>query len=157
MNREFKLWFLKLLANVPVRLLNRFLKWPKPRYPQTVMIMNLQATLNKVYEIEVGQGVFGRPDGNFERLFTVSAKLAANISEQDRYYRAWIGLLMFLTNRQLQLMKTDPKTLKRLIENQWEENIDFLPDKLVEKFVSDFREKALCNYLGNCVDYKKVA
>ena len=155
MNREFKLWFLKLTVNVPVRFLDRFLKFPKPHYPQTVMVMNLRAKLQKVYEIEVYQGVFGVPDGNFERLLTVAAKVAANISEKDRYYRAWIGLLVLLANEQLVLMDTDPATLKRLIKEQWGDDINFLSDALVEKYMADFREKALCSYLGNCAKTPK--
>ena len=156
MNRGFKLWFLKLVVNVPVRILDRFLKFPKPHYPQTVMIMNLQATLHKVYEIEVHQGVFGVPDGNFERLFTVASRVLAIISEKDRYYRAWIGLLVWLANQQLELMDADPATLKRLIKEQWGDDIDFLSDALVQKYVADFREKALCSYLGNCAKTPKA-
>ena len=150
MNREFKLWFLKLVVNVPVRILDRFLKFPEPHFPQTIMIMNLQAILHKVYLIEVNQGVFGVPDGNFERLISVAAKVAANVSEDDRYYRAWFGLFVFLANQLLELMDADPATLKHLIKVQWREDIDFLPDALVQKYMADFREKALCSYLGNC-------
>jgi hypothetical protein len=150
MNRELKLHFLKQLVNWPLRVLNRFLVFPKsPRYPQTVALLSLYGTLRRVYSVEVKSGVFDVPDGNFERLFTVAIKVLAQVSERDRYYRAWVGLFFLLAARQVELMDTDPVVLKRLIKEQWGDDVDFLPDITVQKWVAEFREVALCSYLGN--------
>jgi hypothetical protein len=152
-DRDLKLRFLKVLVNWPLRILDRFLNFPKPRYPQTIMVMNLYATLRKVYGVEVSQGVFKekdcRADGNFERAITVAAKVLSQVCERDRYYRAWIGLLVTLADRQLQLMDADPAVLKRLVKEQWLADIDCLPDSVVAANMRDFREVALCDYLGN--------
>ena len=98
LNREFRLWFLKLLVNVPMRFLDRFLKFPaKAEFPQTKMLLNVYETMMKTYRMDCIQGVFGaKPDGNLERLLRVGAKVAVGVSENDRYYRAWFGLAFLL-------------------------------------------------------------
>jgi hypothetical protein len=76
LNREFKLWFLKLVVNVPMLVLDRFLGFPKkPEYPQTKMLLRTYRQMMKVYRLDCLQGVFGvKPDGNFERLLRVPLK-----------------------------------------------------------------------------------
>ena len=98
MNRELKLHFLKQIVNVPVFILDKFLKYPeKPKYPQTKMLLHNYKQMMKVYRLDCMQGVFGsKPDGNFERLLRVSSKILMNVSEKDRYYRAWLGLVYVL-------------------------------------------------------------
>jgi hypothetical protein len=124
------------------------------------MLLNTYATLKKVYGFEVDAGTFtgrnGRPDGNFERLISVAMKLTAQISERDRYYRAWIGLLLILSERQLQVMTCDPAVLKAWIHEQWDTNADVVPDDVVHRFARDFQEVALCDYLGNLARIRVV-
>ena len=51
----------------------------------------------KTYRLDCVQGVFGaKPDGNFERLLRVCSKILMDVSERDRYYRAWLGLAFVL-------------------------------------------------------------
>ena len=152
MNREFKLWFLKLVVNVPMRLLDRFLSFPKPVYPQSKMLLHTYEQMMKVYRLDCIQGVFGvKPDGNFERVLRVSSKILMNISERDRYYRAWLGLAYVLAMEEYfdQLAAADPKTLVFEIKRQWLSDLSFLPEKAIESDLEGFLEYALSNYLGN--------
>ncbi len=116
MNSELGLRMLKVLINVPARLLDKFLRFPSdPKFQQTRMVLQMYRILHGTYEIEVSQGIFaksvrdrrgpirinrGDADGNFERLLSVSAKVLAQISEHDKYYRAWLGLLFVLATRE---------------------------------------------------------
>ena len=152
MNREFKLWFLKLTVNLPMRLLDRFLCFPKPVYPQSKMLLHTYKQMMKVYRLDCVQGVFGvEPDGNFERVLRVSSKILMNISEKDRYYRAWVGLVYVLAMEEYfdQLATAEPKALVFEIKRQWLSDLSFLPDRVVELDLEGFLEYALCNYLGN--------
>jgi hypothetical protein len=155
LNHEFQLWLTKLLINVPVRVADRFLSFPKKVvFPQTRMMLEIYRTLEKVYALECKGGIFGKPDGNFQRLIHVAAKLLSKISEDDRYYRACIGLLFLLASEQLSKMDKSPAALKRLISTQWlpmgdPDGLDFLSDSFVEKNTLMFTEIALCEHLGN--------
>ncbi len=165
MNPEWKLRMLKLLINVPFRIMNRFLKFPAgPKYQQTRMILSIYDRLTKTYNIEVSQGIFaqdvrrrrgpfrsdgGDADGNFEQLLTVPAKMLAQLSEQDKYYRAWLGLLFILAANELNNITLSDEELLQEISLQWKEDLNFLQPNLVNAFRRDFEEVLLANYLGN--------
>ncbi len=172
MNPEWKLRMLKLAINVPFRIINRFLKFPpEPKYQQTRMILSIYDTLIKTYKIEVSQGIFawdvrrrrgpfrndgGDADGNFERLMTVSAKMLAQLSERDKYYRAWLGLLFVLAEKELNNIKLTDGELLQEISEQWKEDLNFLPENLVHAFRRDFEEILLADYLGNVAKEAQV-
>jgi hypothetical protein len=160
LNRELKLHFLKQIVNVPFFILDKFLKFPeKPKYPQTKMLLNTYVQMMKAYRLDCMQGVFGvKPDGNFERLLRVSSKILVNISEKDRYYRAWLGLAYVLAMEQYfdQLEAAEPKDLVFEIKRQWLSDLSFLSDKVVESDLEGFLEYALSNYLGNLA-HKKLS
>jgi len=106
----------------------------------------------KVYRLDCVQGVFGvKPDGNFERLLRVSSKILLNISERDRYYRAWLGLAYVLAMEQYfdQLDTAEPKDLVFEIKRQWLSDLSFLTDEVVKSDLEGFLDYALCNYLVN--------
>ncbi len=106
----------------------------------------------KVYRLDCVQGVFGvKPDGNFERLLRVSSKILLNVSEGDRYYRAWLGLAYVLAMKEYfdQLEGAEPKALVFEIKRQWLSDLSFLKEKQIESDLEGFLEYALCNYLGN--------
>ncbi len=165
MNPEWKLRMLKLLVNLPARIVDRILKFPaKPKYQQTRMVLNMYETLHETYKIEVSQGIFaknvknrrgpfrsdgGDADGNFERLLTVSAKMLAQLSERDKYYRSWLGLLFILAEKELNNIGLTDEELLQEISEQWKEDLNFLPPKLVRAFRGDFEEVLLAGYLGN--------
>ena len=153
MNREFRLWFLKLLVNWPVRFLDRFLKFPaKTEFPQSKMLLDVYGTMMKTYRLDCLQGVFGVvPDRNFERLLRVSAKVLMGVSESDRYYRAWLGLAFLLAKEEylLELERAVSADLVFEIKRQWLSDLSFLKEKQIESDLEGFLEYALCNYLGN--------
>jgi len=153
MHREFKLWFLKLLVNVPVRLLDRFLKFPeKAEYPQTRMLLRTYGLMMKAYRLDRVQGIFGaKPDGNFERLLRTSAKVLCGVSEGDRYDRAWLGLAFILAKEEYfaQRERMDREDLVFEIRRQWESDLSFLPERAFEFDFEGFLEYALANYLCN--------
>ncbi len=153
-NSDFKLRLIKKAVGLPLRVLDKVLSFPlDPHYPQTVMLLKAYATLHKVYCLEVLEGTFternGKPDGNMARFVSVSMKLLSQISERDRYYRAWIGLFLVMAKVQVELMSSDPAELKRWIREQWDTNADVVPDQQIVQFARDFKEVALCDYLGN--------
>ena len=153
MNREFKLWFLKLLVNLPVRFFDRFLRFPvKAEFPQSRMLLDVYESMMKTYRLDCIQGVFGAvPDGNFERLLRVSAKVLSSLSESDRYYRAWLGLAFVLAREEYlaQLAKSSPEDLVFEIRRQWLSDLSFLSEKQINSDLEGFYEYAICNYLSN--------
>jgi hypothetical protein len=151
MHPDLKLRFLKLLVNVPVRIVDKLLKMPEcSQYPQTQMLLHAYAKMAKAYKLDCVNGTFGRaPDGNFERLLRVSVKLLAYVSENDRYYRAWLGLAFILAQEEMSEFNEEVAEIKRLIKVQWLDNIDFLSDQVIIHDRRAFLEIALCDYLGN--------
>jgi len=155
MHRNLRLAFLKLLFNVPMRLLDRLLpEPPEPTFPQTEMLGHVYETMMKVYKLEVIQGRFSKydgenPDGNFERFLRVSHKVASRICEEDRYYRQWVGFAFTLAAKELEGMDKSPENLKKQIRQQWMLDLDFLPFYVFNLNREEFAETALCYCLGN--------
>jgi hypothetical protein len=150
-NRDLQLILLKRLVNVPLRFVDRIVPEPDSgKFPQTQMMQHIYERMFKVYRLDCLQGTFGKqPDGNFERLLRVSRKVLVRLSEDDPYYRKWVGLTFLLAANEWENREKDPGQLKRLIKEQWHMNIDFLSDDLVASCVDDFSEDALCDFLGN--------
>jgi hypothetical protein len=153
LNREFKLWFLKLLVNLPMRVFDRFLKFPvEAEFPQSRMLLDVYGKMMKTYQLDCIQGVFGAvPDRNFERLLRVSAKVLTSLSESDRYYRAWLGLAFVLAREEYlaQLARSKPEDLVFEIKRQWLSDLSFLSEKQINSDLTGFYEYAICNYLSN--------
>lgn len=148
---DLRLRLLKALVNVPMLVLDKFLKFPvKSSSPQTQAIFNMYGKLYKTYKLDVFQGTFGsKPDKNFERLLRVSAKILANISEDDPYYRNWIGLTLWLSEKELNKIHLDAATVKYLFQGQSPRSVDDIPDDLIMRNLKDFTEMALCGHLSN--------
>ena len=151
MNSELKLHFLKQLINVPMRLLDKLIQFPVfVEHPQTKLLLRTYKVMLYTYMLDCSQGTFGtKPDGNFERLIRVCMKLLSQISERDRYYRAWIGLLFLLARDEIHAFNPSPAFLKREIKRQWQNNLDALPDSMLIRESEDFREWLLCDGLYN--------
>jgi hypothetical protein len=116
------------------------------------MLLSTYSQMMKVYRLDCAQGVFGvKPDGNFERLLRVSSKILLNVSESDRYYRAWLGLAFVLAREEYlaELAKSEPADLIFEIKRQWLSDLSFLKEKQIKSDLEGFYEYALCNYLGN--------
>jgi len=151
MHRDLRLILLKRLVNVPLRFVDLLLpEADSGKFPQTRMLQQMYARMFKVYRLDCLQGTFGKqPDRNFERLLRVSRKVLSRISEDDPYYRKWVGLAMLLAADEWAGREKDPQRLKQLIKEQWFMDIDCLPDELIAENVDDFAEDALCDFLGN--------
>jgi hypothetical protein len=152
MNRDLRLILLKKLVNIPLHLVDLLLpSEPKFVYfPQTRMLQQVYDRMFKVYRLDFLQGTFGKqPDRNFENLLRISRKILVRLSEDDPYYRKWVGLAFLLAADEWAAREKDPQRLKRWIMEQWHMNIDCLPDKLIAEYVDDFAEDALCDFLGN--------
>ena len=128
------------------------------------MVLQIYRVLQKTYEAEVSQGIFamdvrarhgpihrdmGDADGNFERMLSVSAKMLAQISERDKYYRQWLGLLFILASYERNNINLTPEQMKTEISEQWKEDLTFLSDEHFINYKAVFDEVLLCWYLGN--------
>ena len=151
MNRDLRMILLKRLVNFPLQLVDLLVPEPPAgKFPQTQMMQRIYDRMFKVYRLDCIQGTFGKqPDGNFERLLRVSRRILVRLSEDDPYYRKWVGLAMLLASDEWAGREKDPRRLKRLIKEQWHLDIDCLPDELIASHVDDFAEDALCDFLGN--------
>jgi hypothetical protein len=149
LNSDWELRAFKYLVNIPFRLLDRFLKFPEPKFPQTKMLRSTYETMVATYRLEVQKGVFDVPDGNFERFLTVSAKLLAQVAERDRYYRAWLGLSFLLAEEELKHLDLSPEELVEQIKKQWMDDLSFLPKEHFVKCQREFSEIVLSSNLYN--------
>lgn len=148
-NKNLRLRLLKALVNVPLRLID----WVVPdvdvvTYPQSKMLLRVFKRFERAYRLDVEQGTFDVPDGNFERFLRVSRKVLLRVCEDDRYYRAWVGLGIILAGDEKDWFNEEVSELKRLIRAQWCTDIRFLPDCVVAENKRDFLEVALCDYLA---------
>jgi hypothetical protein len=149
LNRDWELRAFKCLVNIPFRLLDRILKFPEPKYPQTKMLRSTYEMMLATYWLEVKKGVFDVPDGNFERFLTVSAKLIAQVAERDRYYRAWLGLSFLLAEEELKRLNLSPEELVDQIKKQWMDDLSFLPKDHFANNQREFSEIVLSSNLYN--------
>ena len=149
MNAEWKLRMLKAAVNFPLRLLDKIVACPEPRYPQTKLLQRVFSRLLRVYRLECAQGVFDVPDGNFERLLRTSQALLTRLAEEDRYYRQWLGLFMILCAEEYQRFASEisPADIKRLCQEQWEISPNMLSDRLILEFREEFARDVLSYYL----------
>lgn len=157
MNRELRMIFLKALVNVPLRIVDKIVPEPQSAaYPQTQLLLRTYNRMLKVYERDCQQGFFdAKPDGNFERLLRVSWKVLSKLSEDDRYYRAWLGFAFILAHDEIMHSGYSVKELKNFIRDHWGLDIEFLPDAYVNANKEEFLELALTNCLSNAVDMQE--
>jgi hypothetical protein len=154
MNLNLRLRLLKLLLNVPVRLLNRVLPERKATFPQTQILEKMYTRMFQAYRLERSQGVFSEADGrvedgNFLRLLQISRKLLVGISEDDRYYREWLGLLVVLASEEYQrwLSSVTPQEIKHWCASQWYVSPTCLSDQGLNEVKAEIAPDALCYYL----------
>jgi hypothetical protein len=148
---------LKQIVNLPMRALDKVLQFPDGlEYPQSQMLRSVYTRMIQAYRLDRLNGTFGcKPDGNMERFLRVQAKILMNLSEMDRYYRAWLGLAFLLAQDELNSMDSSPKALKAEIKRQWLIDLDFLDDRLLAgSFKEDFVEIALSDTMGNMARMK---
>jgi hypothetical protein len=135
----------------------------KPTHPQTLIIQKVFAKLNRAYKKEVHAGRFddvpyqtltNLKDRNFQRLLELSRKLLVYFSEDDRYYRQWLGLAVLLVREEVE---TQLKTLsfddfQTLVRKQWQFDMrGAVPLEYFNAHKEDFQNMVLANFLMNLV------
>lgn len=151
MNVELRLRFMKLLINLPLRIADKLLVMPKAEYPQTQLLQSTYKRMLSVYQLECKRGMFDMPDGNFERFLRVSTKVIARLAEDDRYYRAWLGLSFLVATEEFEQLRIVPKEVKAQILKQWLHDISFLDDCIIEQNMVDFKETVVAYDLVNLI------
>ena len=154
MNSNLRLHLLKQMLNFPVRLLDRFLPERTASFPQTLIMESMFKRMFQAYHLEVSQGVFKEigkfeGDGNFLRMLNVSRKLLLAISEDDRYYREWVGLLIILASEEYQswLKTVTPQEIKFWCRAQWYVSPDCLSDEALSQVKDKIAPDVLAYYL----------
>jgi len=137
-----------------MRVLDRFLSERSATFPQTQIMEAMFKRMFQAYHLEVSQGVFKEigkfeGDGNFLRMLNVSRKLLLAISEDDRYYREWIGLLILLASQEYAdwLAKITPAEIKFWCRAQWYVSPNCLSDEALSQVKDKIAPDALAYYL----------
>lgn len=165
MRSELKLHFFKKLVNLGMRFLDRIVPDSNPAYPQTKMVEDVFKDLFRVYELEVYQGMYddvpcqtilGLKDRNFQHFLSVTRKLLLFVGENDRYYRAWIGLAFKLAKEEYEragLQLTQDEFIRSYLE-QWELKFPRVHPGYFESNRSEFLDMMLASYLPNLLRKK---
>jgi hypothetical protein len=137
-----------------MRILDKFLPERTATFPQTMIMESMFKRMFQAYHLEVSQGVFKEigkfeGDGNFLRMLKVSRKLLLAISEDDRYYREWIGLLILLASEEYAqwLQKVTPQEIKYWTKAQWFTSPDCLSDEAINDVKDKLAPDVLAYYL----------
>ena len=160
MRAELKLHLLKKAVNLCMRLIDRFLPETRPRYPQSVMLEHAFQQLFNAYLLEVYCGRFddvpkqslaSLKDRNFQHFLSAARKMLLFISDNDRYYRAWIGLAFIVAKeeywRALESLKQEEFRSNHL--EMWEWTPLLVCDSYFEGSKSEFFEMMLSGHLSN--------
>lgn len=165
MHTKLKLHLFKKLVNFSMRVLDRLLPEKQPYYPQTRMAQDVFEQMSHVYELEVYQGMYddvpyqttnGLKDRHFQHFLSATRKLLLFIGENDRYYRAWIGLAFKLAKEEYQKAAanlTQEEFLTRHLE-QWELKLPHVHPGHFESNRSEFLDMMLASYLPNLLRLK---
>jgi hypothetical protein len=142
-------------------MLNVFVPKAQATWPQSKIVSRVFAKMHRAYAVEAYCGRFDDipyqtlptlKDKNFLRLLELSEKLLLYLGEMDRYYRMWLGLVLLLSEEELQRARGD-MTFEGFLESvkaQWE--IDLQGTFPREFFVAHkplFQQILLAYYLWN--------
>jgi len=163
--QELKLHLFKQNLNFIMRVLDRLLPEKEPTYPQTKMLEHVFQRLFNAYILEVWGGRFDDAahqsltelkDRNFLHFLSVTRKTLLFISENDRYYRAWIGLLFIAAKEEYEraLHGLSLEEFQRSHLEQWELNFPFLKQPYFEENKREFLEMLLTAHLSNLLRMK---
>lgn len=101
MQNPLKLILMKTAINAVTLVATRLLPQPRATYPQTRILDRVFQRLMHVFATERRAQRRGLEDHNFQRLLDVASRALAFISEEDRYYRMWLGLLFLLVEEEV--------------------------------------------------------
>jgi hypothetical protein len=117
----FKLMMIKAGINLLTLVASKILPDTKAKYPQTRVLIRVFSRLTKAFNAEMVASRRGLEDENFKRLLNVSLRTLAYISEEDRYYRQWLGLLFLVVDEELRVEREaiGRDEFVRLVKEQW--------------------------------------
>jgi hypothetical protein len=158
--RELKLHFLKKLVNPCMMLLDRLLPETEPHYPQTKMLEHMYTQFFHVFRLQVYEGMYDNvpyqtlnslEDRNFQHFLSASRKILLYIGENDRYYRAWIGLAFILAHAEHHraLAELTREEFVKSHSEQWEITFNAVPETHFQSNKSEFLDMTLSAYLSN--------
>lgn len=165
MRAELQLHLVKKLVNFCMKILDRFLPEKEPYYPQTKMLEHIFQRLFNVYLLEVWCGRFDDvrhqnlrdlKDRNFLHVLSVTRKTLLFIGENDRYYRAWLGLLFVAAKEEYEgtLRSLSLEEFQRSHLEQWEINFPAVKQAYFEANKPEFLEMLLTANLSNLLRMK---
>jgi len=157
---ELRLHLFKKVVNLCMRVFDRVLPEARSRYPQSRMLEHLFQQLTNVYLLEVYCGRFddvpqqsfaNLKDRNFQHFLSAARKMLLFIGDNDRYYRAWIGLAFIAAKEEY------GRALERLTQEEFRsshfETWEWTPlpvcDSYFQGSKSEFLEMMLTGHLSN--------
>jgi hypothetical protein len=143
-----------------MRALDKFLPDVEPYYPQTKMADHVYQQLFHIYVVEAYCGRFddisyqtlkGLRDRNFQHFLSATRKILLYLGENDRYYRAWIGLGFIVGKREYEkaLFELTQEEFFRSHLEQWELNFSSIPESHFQIHKSEFLDMMLASHLPN--------
>jgi hypothetical protein len=165
MRSDLKLHLLKKFVNLGMHLLDRILPDSRPYYPQTRMLEHTFQRLFNAYILEIWGGRFDDvahqsihelKDRNFQHFLSVARKTLLFISENDRYYRAWVGLFFVAAKEEYEraLRNLSLEEFQRSHLEQWEINFPVVKQAYFEADKPEFLEMLLTANLSNLLRMK---
>lgn len=163
MDKLLKLHLRKKAVNLAVRVLSRLMPEVKATYPQTRMVEHVFSKLNRAFKIEAYAGRFddvpyqtlsGLKDRNFQRLLQLAEKLLVYFGEEDRYYRAWLGLFMLRVGDEVKAELESLSFEDFLVHTlaQWELDLrGAVPKEYFDSHKEEFQNVVLASFLMNLV------
>jgi hypothetical protein len=151
MNNTVKLMMIKKGINFMTLLALKLLPSAKAKYPQTRVLIRVFARLTKAFNVEMASKRRGLEDENFKRLLDISLRALAYISEEDRYYRQWLGLLFLLIEEEIQVERegVSRDEFVRLLKEQWLLDWSIIPEEVFQIRKRELFTVLLTDFLHN--------
>jgi hypothetical protein len=151
MNDTVKLMMIKKGINFMTLLASKLLPSAKAKYPQTRVLIRVFDRLTKAFNVEMASKRRGLEDENFKRLLDISLRALAYISEEDRYYRQWLGLLFLLIEEEIQVERegVSRDEFVRLLKEQWLLDWSIIPEEVFQIRKRELFTVLLTDFLHN--------
>jgi hypothetical protein len=157
---ELKMHLIKKLVNICTLALDKLLPDVEPCFPQGKMVKDIFIGLDNVFRVEAFCGRFDdRPcqkinklkDRNFQHYLNAMRKILIYLSENDRYYRMWLGLAMILAKQEYHktLETLSREEFVRLHALQWELSLSCISESHFQLHKSEFLDMMLAAHLPN--------
>jgi hypothetical protein len=97
------------------------------------------------------QTLKGLRDRNFQHFLSATRKILLYLGENDRYYRAWIGLAFVLGKEEYERALVDlcREEFIRSYDEQWELKFGCIPESHFQLHKSQFLDMMLASHLPN--------